>query len=95
MIQYNLEINRLYVKSFGKDRKAWSKDALDDVARYSQIIRETVTGLKTNKRCNRTTQAGNIKGLTGTGKLIDVQKAADTILNFKGDAVTIANKIAN
>ena len=86
----------IYVKSFGKDRKAWSKDALDDVARYSQIIRETVTGLKKQIRgAARTTQAGNIKGLTGTGKLIDVQKAADTILNFKGDAVTIANKIAN
>ena len=86
----------IYVKAFGKDRKAWSKDALDDVARYSQIIREAVTGLKKQIRgAARTTQAGNIKGLTGTGKLIDVQKAADTILNFKGDAVTIANKIAN
>ena len=90
------KVSTTWAKAFGTDRSKWTPTALEEVAKYTQIIRETTTALKKQIRgAARTTQAGNIKGLSGTGQIIDVQKVSDTILNFKGDAVTIANKVAN
>lgn len=89
-------VSETWAKAFGTDRKKWTPEALEEVARYSQIILETTTALKKQVRgAARTTQAGSIKSLSGTGKIIDTQSATDTILNFKGDAVSIANKVAN
>ena len=89
------KVSTTWAKAFGTDRKKWTPAALEEVAKYTQIIRETTTALKKQVRgAARTTQAGNVKNLSGTGQVIDVQKVSDTILNFKGDAVTIANKVA-
>lgn len=90
------KVSTTWAKAFGTDRSKWTPTALEEVAKYTQIIRETTTSLKKQIRgAARTTQAGRVKGLSGTGQVIDVQKVSDTILNFKGDAVTIANKVAN
>lgn len=89
-------VSSKWAKAFGTDRSKWTPTALEEVAKYTQIIREATTALKKQVRgAARTTQAGRVKGLSGTGQVIDVQKVSDTILNFKGDAVTIANKVAN
>ena len=84
-----------YAKIFGKDRKNWSKSALEEVALNAQVIRETVVGLKKQVRgAARTTQAGNAK-VSRTGKVIDVSDLSDIIIDFSGDAAALANKVAN
>ena len=89
------KVSSKWAKAFGDQRSNWTPQALEEVAKYTQIIREATTALKKQVRgAARTTQAGRVKGLSGTGQVIDVQKVTDTILNFKGDAVTIANKVA-
>nr|BAR33890.1 protein transporter sec31 [uncultured Mediterranean phage uvMED] len=84
-----------YAKIFGKDRKNWSKSALEEVALNAQVIRETVVGLKKQVRgAARTTQAGNAK-VSRSGKVIDVSDLSDIIIDFSGDAAALANKVAN
>tara|TARA_R100001443_G_scaffold28025_1_gene41134 strand:+ start:14328 stop:17972 length:3645 start_codon:yes stop_codon:yes gene_type:complete len=84
-----------YSKQFGKDRKNWSKHALEEVALNAQVIRETVISLKKQVRgAARTTQAGRAK-VSKTGQVIDVTDLSDIIIDFSGDAAAMANKVAN
>ena len=84
-----------YSKQFGKNRKDWTKSALEEVALNAQVIRETVVGLKKQVRgAARTTQAGRAK-VSRSGKVIDVTDLSDIIIDFSGDAAAMANKIAN
>jgi hypothetical protein len=84
-----------YSKQFGKNRKDWTKSALEEVALNAQVIRETVVGLKKQIRGgSRTTQAGRAK-VSRSGKVIDVSDLSDIIIDFSGDAAAMANKVAN
>jgi len=83
-----------YVNKFGKDTKAWTKEAKEEVALQSEIVRKTVVALKEQIRgAARTTQAGRIKVAKSEGKILDVEKMVDIIQNFRGDSVTMANLI--
>jgi len=83
-----------YVNKFGKDTKAWTKQAKEEVALQSEIVRKTVVALKEQIRgAARTTQAGRIKVARSEGKILDVEKMVDIIQNFRGDSVTMANLI--
>lgn len=88
------ETSEKYVKQFGKDTKVWTKQAKEEVALQSEIVRKTVVALKDQIRgAARTTQAGRIKVVKSEGKVLDVEKMVDIIQNFKGDSVTMANLI--
>lgn len=88
------ETSEKYVKQFGKDTNAWTKQAKEEVALQSEIVRKTVIALKDQIRgAARTTQAGRIKVARSEGKVLDVEKMVDIIQNFKGDSVTMANLI--
>ena len=83
-----------YVNKFGKDTKAWTKEAKEEVALQSEIVRKTVVALKEQIRgAARTTQAGRIKVAKSEGKILDVEKMVGIIQNFRGDSVTMANLI--
>ena len=83
-----------YVNKFGKDTKAWTKQAKEEVALQSEIVRKTVVALKEQIRgAARTTQAGRIKVARSEGKVLDIEKMVDIIQNFRGDSATIANLI--
>jgi hypothetical protein len=83
-----------YIKMFGENKKLWTKEAEQEILKYGEVIRDTVFALKEQIRIGaRTTQAGNIKvGTSGTK--YDVEKFADIIKEYSGDAITIAKKIA-
>ena len=88
------ETSEQYVNKFGKDTKAWTKEAKEEVALQSEIVRKTVVALKEQIRgAARTTQAGRIKVAKSEGKILDVEKMVDIIQNFRGDSVTMANLI--
>jgi len=88
------ETSEKYVKQFGKDTNAWTKQAKEEVALQSEIVRKTVVALKDQIRgAARTTQAGRIKVARSEGKVLDVEKMVDIIQNFKGDSATMANLI--
>jgi len=88
------ETSEQYVKKFGRDTKAWTKQAKEEVALQSEIIRKTVIALKDQIRgAARTTQAGRIKVARSEGKVLDIEKMVDIIQNFRGDSTTIANLI--
>ena len=90
------ETSEKYVSKFGKDTKAWTKQAKEEVALQSEIVRTTVVSLKEQIRgAARTTQAGRIKVARSEGKVLDVEKMVDIIQNFKGDSATMANLIKN
>ena len=83
-----------YVNKFGKDTKTWTKQAKEEIALQSEIVRKTVVALKEQIRgAARTTQAGRIKVARSEGKILDVEKMVDIIQNFRGDSVTMANLI--
>ena len=88
------ETSEKYVKQFGRDTKAWTKQAKEEVALQSEIVRKTVIALKDQIRgAARTTQAGRIKVARSEGKVLDIEKMVDIIQNFRGDSATIANLI--
>jgi len=88
------ETSEKYVKQFGRDTKAWTKKAKEEVALQSEIVRKTVVALKDQIRgAARTTQAGRIKVARSEGKVLDIEKMVDIIQNFRGDSTTIANLI--
>ena len=88
------ETSEQYVKKFGRDTKVWTKQAKEEVALQSEIVRKTVVALKEQIRgAARTTQAGRIKVAKSEGKILDVEKMVDIIQNFRGDSVTMANLI--
>ena len=88
------ETSEQYVKKFGRDTKVWTKQAKEEVALQSEIVRKTVMALKEQIRgAARTTQAGRIKVAKSEGKILDVEKMVDIIQNFRGDSVTMANLI--
>ena len=88
------ETSEQYVKKFGRDTKAWTKQAKEEVALQSEIVRKTVIALKDQIRgAARTTQAGRIKVARSEGKVLDIEKMVDIIQNFRGDSATIANLI--
>jgi len=88
------ETSEKYVKQFGRDTKAWTKQAKEEVALQSEIVRKTVIALKDQIRgAARTTQAGKIKVARSEGKVLDIEKMVDIIQNFRGDSTTIANLI--
>ena len=88
------ETAQQYVNKFGKDTKAWTKQAKEEVALQSEIVRKTVVALKEQIRgAARTTQAGRIKVAKSEGKILDVEKMVEIIQNFRGDSVTMANLI--
>ena len=88
------ETSEQYVKKFGRDTKAWTKQAKEEVALQSEIVRKTVIALKDQIRgAARTTQAGRIKVARSEGKVLDIEKMVDIIQNFRGDSTTIANLI--
>ena len=88
------ETSEQYVNKFGKDTKAWTKQAKEEVALQSEIVRKTVVALKEQIRgAARTTQAGRIKVAKSEGKILDVEKMVEIIQNFRGDSVTMANLI--
>ena len=88
------ETSEKYVKQFGRDTKAWTKQAKEEVALQSEIVRKTVIALKDQIRgAARTTQAGRIKVARSEGKVLDIEKMVDIIQNFRGDSTTIANLI--
>ena len=88
------ETSEQYVKQFGRDTKAWTKQAKEEVALQSEIVRKTVIALKDQIRgAARTTQAGRIKVARSEGKVLDIEKMVDIIQNFRGDSATIANLI--
>ena len=91
--QFNL-ISIKYSKQFGKNRKDWTKSALEEVALNGQVIRETIVGLKKQVKAGaQVTQAGNVK-VSRSGKVIDVSELSDIIIDFSGDAAALANKVA-
>jgi hypothetical protein len=88
------ETSEQYVNKFGKDTKAWTKEAKEEVALQSEIVRKTAVALKEQIRgAARTTQAGRIRVAKSEGSVLDVEKMVDIIQNFKGDSVTMANLI--
>jgi len=88
------ETSQQYVNKFGRDIKLWTKEAKEEVALQSEIIRKTVIALKEQIRgAARTTQAGRIKVAKSEGKILDVEKMVEIIQNFRGDSVTMANLI--
>ena len=83
-----------YVKQFGSDKNKWTKQAKEDVALQSQVVRETVVNLKNQIRgAARVTQAGNIKVARSEGKILNVEELVDIIKNFEGDSATMARLI--
>lgn len=88
------ETSEKYVKQFGRDTDKWTKQAKEDVALQSQVVRETVVNLKNQIRgAARVTQAGNIKVARSEGKILDVEELVDIIKNFEGDSATMARLI--
>ena len=88
------ETSEQYVKKFGKDINKWTKEAKEQVALQSEIVRMTVVALKDQIRgAARVTQAGRIKVVRSEGKVLDVEKLVDIIQSFRGDSVTMANLI--
>ena len=88
------ETSEKYVKQFGRDTDKWTKQAKEDVALQSQVVRDTVVALKNQVRgAARVTQAGNIKVARSEGKILNVEELVDIIKNFKGDSATMARLI--
>jgi hypothetical protein len=88
------ETSEKYVKQFGRDTDKWTKQAKEDIALQSQVVRETVVNLKNQIRgAARVTQAGNIKVARSEGKILNVEELVDIIKNFKGDSATMARLI--
>ena len=88
------ETSEKYVKQFGRDTNKWTKQAKEDIALQSQVVRETVVNLKNQIRgAARVTQAGNIKVARSEGKILNVEELVDIIKNFKGDSATMARLI--
>jgi len=88
------ETSEKYVKQFGRDTDKWTKEAKEDVALQSQVVRETVVNLKNQIRgAARVTQAGNIKVARSEGKILNVEELVDIIKNFEGDSATMARLI--
>jgi hypothetical protein len=88
------ETSEKYVKQFGRDTDKWTKQAKEDVALQSQVVRETVVNLKNQIRgAARVTQAGNIKVARSKGKILNVEELVDIIKNFEGDSATMARLI--
>ena len=88
------ETSEKYVKQFGRDTDKWTKQAKEDVALQSQVVRETVVNLKNQIRgAARVTQAGNIKVARSEGKILNVEELVDIIKNFEGDSATMARLI--
>jgi len=88
------ETSEKYVKQFGIDSDKWTKQAKEDVALQSQVVRDTVVALKNQVRgAARVTQAGNIKVARSEGKILNVEELVDIIKNFKGDSATMARLI--
>jgi len=88
------ETSQKYVKQFGNDTSKWTKQAKEEVALQSEIVRNTVVALKNQIRgAARVTQAGNIKVVRSEGKILNVEKMANIIKNFEGDSVTMAKLI--
>ena len=83
-----------YVKQFGSDKNKWTKQAKEDVALQSQVVRDTLVALKNQVRGGaRVTQAGNIKVARSEGKILNVEQLVDIIKNFEGDVATMARLI--
>ena len=88
------ETSEKYVKQFGRDTDKWTKEAKEDVALQSQVVRETVVNLKNQIRgAARVTQAGNIKIARSEGKILNIEELVDIIKNFEGDSATMARLI--
>ena len=88
------ETSEKYVKQFGRDTDKWTKQAKEDVALQSQVVRETVVNLKNQIRgAARVTQAGNIKVARSEGKILNVEELVNIIKNFEGDSATMARLI--
>ena len=88
------ETSQKYIKQFGKDTDKWTKQAKEEVALQSELLRNTFVALKDQIRgAARVTQAGNIKVVRSEGKILDVQKMVDIIKNFEGDSATMAKLI--
>jgi hypothetical protein len=88
------ETSEKYVNQFGRDTDKWTKQAKEDIALQSQVVRETVVNLKNQIRgAARVTQAGNIKVARSEGKILNVEELVDIIKNFKGDSATMARLI--
>jgi len=88
------ETSEKYVKQFGRNTDNWTKQAKEDVALQSQVVRETVVNLKNQIRgAARVTQAGNIKIARSEGKILNVEELVDIIKNFEGDSATMARLI--
>ena len=88
------ETSEKYVKQFGKETKNWTKQAKEDVALQSQVVRDTVVALKNQIRgAARQTQAGNIKVARSEGKILNVEELVNIIKNFEGDSATMAKLI--
>ena len=63
------------LKQFGRDTDKWTKQAKEDVALQSQVVRETVVALKNQIRgAARVTQAGNIKVARSEGKILNIEE---------------------
>jgi len=88
------ETSQKYIKQFGRDTDKWTKQAKEEVALQSELLRNTFVALKDQIRgAARVTQAGNIKVVRSEGKILDVQKMVDIIKNFEGDSATMAKLI--
>jgi hypothetical protein len=82
-----------YIKKFGTDKKNWTKQAQEEVALQSELVRNTVVALKDQIRgAARVTQAGNIKVARSEGKILDLEKMVDIIKNYEGD-VTVMSRL--
>ena len=82
-----------YIKKFGTDKKNWTKQAQEEVALQSELVRNTVVALKDQIRgAARVTQAGNIKVARSEGKILDLTKMVDIIKNYQGD-VTVMSRL--
>ena len=82
-----------YIKKFGTDKKNWTKQAQEEVALQSELVRNTVVALKDQIRgAARVTQAGNIKVARSEGKMLDLTKMVDIIKNYQGD-VTVMSRL--
>ena len=86
--------SKKYSEKFGTNEKLWTKEAQQEILKYSDVIAKTVWSLKeTIRHSARTTQAGNIKvGRSGTR--FDAEEFANIIKEYQGDAITMANRIA-
>ena len=88
------ETSEKYIKQFGRDTDKWTKQANEEVALQSELVRNTFVALKDQIRgAARVTQAGNIKVVRSEGKILNVQKMVDIIKNFEGDSATMAKLI--